>query len=217
MNPKNLIKPVLYILGGAALGGGVSYFFAHREIRKLKEEVNNFVESMNIDSIFVSDPENVVENFSDKTIFKSGGSTIEITDDHDVTINASIQKPAILELMEKVSNAAQLPAETMFSPITVVDNEPFLIGENSIDLNDDKYDSEVAYTYYEDGILTDENDDPVIDPDDILPSGWRDCFGWNCRSDDTFFAINPKLRLLIEVGRAGYKYGPVYGNENEEE
>lgn len=215
MNPKNLVKPILCILGGAALGGGVSYFFARREIKDLENRVYP-LESAVIEILEKLESDTKKEELN--TLRSDDGT--EFTNDlnrGELTINASIKKPAILELMDKVSKAAQLPAETLFSPITMVDNDPFLVAENAIDLNDDKYDSEVAYTYYEDGILTDENDDPVVDPDDILPSGWRDCFGWNCRSDDMFFAINPKLRLLIEVGKSGYEYNGVYHDDSWEE
>lgn len=198
------IKPVLYILGGAALGGSISYFLAHREIKKLEETImrleNNFVYFQMKYHPKEKTANEKIEREEVETTFPSN------------PVNKSIEKPDISELFHELVINPDMPI-----PKELLSDDPYLVAENSIDLEDDKYDSEVAYTYFADGILTDENDEIIVDPDDILPSGWRHCFGWNCRSDDTFFAINPKLRLLIEVGKADDEYNGVYHDDSWEE
>lgn len=163
----SFLKSTLYILGGAAIGGGVSYLFISRRYQKKCKEIQDLVEE--------ADP------------FNDDGLYDDLHEEVVVPVNKSIEKPDIRELVNGL-------------------DEPYLISESAIDYEDYNYDDEVAYTYYSDGILADENDEVITDAQDILPSGWLDCFGYGCSCNDKFYAVNPRLRLLMEVVRTDEPY-----------
>lgn len=176
------LKPALYILGGAALGCGGTMLWFRKNSKKIGEKIATDLYK----EILNQEPPNPIEK---KVRYA----------------NDSIKKPDIRELMYNEVSKEKEPNVTILDEINTF-NEPYLISESAIDYEDDKYDDEVAYTYYGDGILADENDEVIADANDILPSGWVDCFGYNCSSDDKFYAINPKLRLLMEVVRTDEPY-----------
>ena len=176
------LKPALYILGGAALGCIASSIWFKRNTKKIGEKV---AEDLYKEIIGREPPEPIKKKVR--------------------YANESIKKPDIRELMYEGISKEKEPEVTIWDETNTLE-EPYLISESAIDYEGGNYDDEVAYTYYSDGILADENDEVIMDAYDILPSGWVDCFGYNCSSDDKFYAINPKLRLLMEVVRTDEPY-----------
>ena len=176
------LKPALYILGGAALGCIASGIWFKKNTKKIGERV---AEDLYKEIIGREPPEPIKKKVR--------------------YANESIKKPDIRELMYEGISKEKEPEVTIWDE-TNVHNDPYFVDEEALNYIEDNYDDEVAYTYYGDGILADENDEVIVNPDDILPSGWVDCFGYNCSSDDKFYAVNPKLRLLMEVVRTDEPY-----------
>ena len=67
----------------------------------------------------------------------------------------------------------------------------------------DEYDR-ISLIYYEDGILTDDLNDPIDDIEDVVGIGFDTHFGEY--EDDTVYVINDKFKTYYEVLRDYSRY-----------
>lgn len=84
-------------------------------------------------------------------------------------------------------------------------NEPHIISPDEFGELDD-YET-ISFTYYSDGVLTDENDAVIENADDILGAGALDHFGEY--EDDSVFVRNDKLKTYYEILSDRRKYSDV--------
>lgn len=91
---------------------------------------------------------------------------------------------------------------------TVTDNEVYVISPNEFGNGEYDYDL-VTLTYYSDGVLTDDADDPILEEDleDFVTKDFADHFGEY--EDDSVYIRNERLKIDYEILRDLRNYSDV--------
>lgn len=84
-------------------------------------------------------------------------------------------------------------------------NRPYVISPDEFG-EDSAYET-ISLTYFADGVLTDDNNEPVEDVDDIVGSDFADHFGEY--EDDSVFIRNDRLEADYEILKDRRKYADV--------
>lgn len=90
---------------------------------------------------------------------------------------------------------------------TSMRNTPYIISPDDYG-NEDGYDCE-SLTYYADGILTDDWDNPIENVDEIVGSESLKHFGENKDDEDTVYVRNDTLKRDYEILRDVCKYSDI--------
>lgn len=183
---------------GAAIGSAVAWLYAKKyyeriandEIESMKEWVARRVEEQD-------------EKTSDTNVTKRDANTI-------------IEKPDLMEYAAKVKDLGYYDYSKKNEPMNEEKEEVELDLDDHIYVikpeafgEEDGYE-EVSLTYYSDGVLTDEQDNPIEDVESMVRADFADYFG--VYEDDSVFVRNELLRTDFEILADQRKYSDLAKN-----
>ena len=90
------------------------------------------------------------------------------------------------------------------TPAMPPETKPYIIPPDDFGFED--YET-ITLTYYKDGVLTDEDDEPVENPDDIVGSDYSSHFGEY--DPDAVYVRNEKMKCDYEILRSERRYGEI--------
>lgn len=187
---KNALSNLIVFAVGAAIGSAVTWKFVKTKYEKIADD----------------EIENMREYFKDR-YEEDSHSEPASDDEEDDEIEAGYtkDKPDIREYYENVVKDAGYTDYTnkkadsgVVEPDSYREEEdmqkPYVIPPD--EFGDCDYDT-ISLTYYADGVLTDELDEPVEDVDDVVGYESLDHFGeWE---DDSVFVRNDRLEADYEI------------------
>lgn len=182
---SNNLKIIFAFALGAAAGSAVAWKFLKKKYEDIAQE--------EIDS--------VKEVYSKKSNHENSAETFDIHTAENVDeYNAMLD-----ELKYSNDDKEKGGSETMNDILPEV-IPPDEFGE------DDNYDC-IGLTYYADGILTDDGDDPITDIDDTVGPEALDSFGeWE---DDAVYVKNTERKCYYEILRDNSNYSDLHGEDEE--
>lgn len=184
---------------GAAIGSAVAWIYAKKyyeriandEIESMKEWVARRVEEQD-------------EKTSDTNVTKRDSNPI-------------IEKPDLMEYAAKVKDLGYYDYSKKNEPANEEKEEVELDLDDRIYVikpeafgEEDGYE-EVSLTYYSDGVLTDEQDNPIEDVESMVRADFADYFG--VYEDDSVFVRNELLRTDFEILADQRKYSDLAKND----
>lgn len=185
---------------GAAIGSAVAWLYAKKyyeriandEIESMKEWVARRVEEQD-------------EKTSDTNVTKQNANTI-------------IEKPDLMEYAAKVKDLGYYDYSKKNEPTNEEKEEVELDLDDRIYVikpeafgEEDGYE-EVSLTYYSDGVLTDEQDNPIEDVESMVRADFASYFG--VYEDDSVFIRNELLRTDFEILADQRKYSDLAKNNH---
>lgn len=182
---NNTIKYAFIFAAGAAVGAASVWQFLKKKYEQIAQE--------EIDSV--------------KSVYATRYSSPEPIDDHTeavdisklATTSAYCEKPDLREY-------ASIITGNSYSEKTPTASRPYVITPDEFGELDD-YDN-VSLTYYADGVLTDEYDEPMEDVDDVVGNDFASHFGEY--EDDSVFIRNDRLRIDYEILRDERRYSDAF-------
>ena len=183
---------------GAAIGSAVAWMYAKKYYERI---ANDEIESMK---------EWVARRVKEQD---------EKTSDTNVTkrdVNLIIEKPDLMEYAAKVKDLKYYDYSKKNEPTNEEKEEVELDLDDRIYVikpeafgEEDGYE-EVSLTYYSDGVLTDEQDNPIEDVESMVRADFADYFG--VYEDDSVFVRNELLRTDFEILADQRKYSDLAKN-----
>ena len=220
------MNQTLKIALGATLGGAVGYFAASvvvEYMRMVEEAKNNpydLGEELNGD-----EEEDEEESRYDQ--FKNNQRPIEMSKQHktikvkrtDYTAYFDPEvKPALKALAAKYNDGVVEPEAEAEEEVVEVDDTPEVIdiGDDSpitiigmSDFANSQYEYEqVTLTYYTDDIVTDEQDNPINEPEKFLGDEALVSFGLNDTDENVVYVRNHDTKTEYEIIHARCSYSP---------
>lgn len=210
------MNPNIKMLIGAAVGGAIGYFVANVviEVIYLREQTDTPEELDEIDDGYGGVTE---DEFSDKETFKrpTKMSTKEknytkhfISDDRP-ELRALVQKYQTGDVSEErvedatmvngtmdISDEFEMPEEDPDMP-----TDPSIITMQEFAANSDDF-STVTLHYFEDDVVTDEKNNPIVKPETLIGDEALFEFG----EDDSVYVRNEAKKCLYEVIRMNKDY-----------
>ena len=102
--------------------------------------------------------------------------------------------------------------------IKSVSDTPYVIKPEVFGENEDY--PEISYYFFSDGVVTDENFEPVTNLDEMIGEDSLECFGMYEDDPDTVYVCNDRLRCYIEILKDQRSYAqdikPTMPRHNEE-
>ena len=176
---NNILSKVFIFVAGAAIGSVTTWkLLEKRNEQIIQQEVDEFKE-------YWSNKESVTTSghaTTDDTESESNDSVTYTNNDKD-------------EYEEKVSELGYTKEEKGGSEKMSYYDKPYVIRPDEFGELDD-YET-ISLTYYADKVLTDENDEPIDDVDDIVGLDSLETFGEY--EDDSVFVRNDRMRVDYEI------------------
>lgn len=172
-------KSALIFIGGVFVGAVVTYFsLKDKFAAEAQEEIDSVKEAFSVSA-------------------KEEKSEEEIaTESETKETKVTKEKPNITQFVDygkmsknyETTSEAEVPLKTFMADVIHPDEFGF----------DDSFD-QVTYTYYADGVLTDEHDHviPQSEYEDSIGYDWKDAFGEF--EDDAVFLRNDALKMEYEI------------------
>lgn len=192
------------LLIGGLIGAGVGYFVGGVviEVIYLREQTDTPEERDQMDDGYGGPNEDEFETF-----VRPGKKEMSDQTDYTKKFKASDSRPDIDALIEKYSpEIAELPAE-----------EDFTIEEEEDDTDPkvitlEEYASAEGYSantlhYYENDVVTDEEDNPVNKPEQFLGTDWVTSWGESDpNNEDVVYVRNDEKHSVYEIVRTNEPY-----------
>ena len=177
---NNILSKVFIFVAGAAIGSVATWkLLEKRNEQIIQQEVDEFKE-------YWSNKESVTTSgyiTTDDAESESSDSVTYTNHDKD-------------EYEEKVSELGYTKEEKKGgSEKMIYDTQPYVISPDEFGELDD-YDT-ISLTYYADKVLTDENDEPIDDVDDIVGLDSLETLGEY--EDDSVFVRNDRMKADYEI------------------
>lgn len=169
---NNILSKVFIFVAGAAIGSVATW--------KLLEKRNEQIIQQEVDEF--------KEYWSQKNQQGESIRNPESTEQEDCDVSKD-------EYEEKVSDLGYTKEEKGGSEKMTYDTQPYVIRPDEFGELDD-YET-ISLTYYADKVLTDENDEPIDDVDDIVGLDSLETFGEY--EDDSVFVRNDRMRVDYEI------------------
>lgn len=163
---------------GAILGGAASVYFLRSRIQA---EADAQIESVK---------QTFMEHWSEKPADVSSKEPKE--PDPHMDLKKDIRTVKNFNTYEHLARNYGKP-ETIQTDI----KSPEVISPNEFGDNEEY--PEISYYFFSDGVVTDENFEPIEDPDSIIGTDSLECFGMNKDDPDSVYIRNDRLRCYIEI------------------
>lgn len=181
-------KIIFSFIAGAALSAAVSWrYFKTKYERIAQEEIDSIREYYRTTRGEIDEMHEHVDDNVAKAIAQGASKKKIVTEYADILARESYVEPSVTESMKK-------EAETMSVPYVIAPEE---FGER------DNYET-ISLTYYADGVLTDDFDEPIEDVEAIVGEESLTHFGEY--EDDSVFVRNDKLKTDYEILADSRKY-----------
>lgn len=188
----NIAKGSIIFVLGAGVGAAVTWFYTKKKYEKIAQE--------EIDSV-------------KETFAKIKQS--DISAEKVAKAQATEEKPAIMQYANEIVKNRYTTNEEREEDDTVdaTPNRPYVISPDEFGTKDD-YDV-ITYTYYADGTLADECNDPVEDIEDTV--GFESLGHFGEYEDDSVFVRNDMKKCDYEILLDERSYAVSQGLESSEE
>lgn len=178
---------VLIFLGGVAVGAAAGIFATKKHYEQIANE----------------EIESVKEVFSKRN---------EETEEKDISIKN--EKPALNDYMDRLKEAGYKNYSTSADE-TKIQKEPDFSTKDIYTINDAEFGEEdgyeqLTYTYYNDNILCDENDEPLSQNDILRTVGYDALENFDYEENDAVYVRNDILKTDYEILRDAREYKNVY-------
>lgn len=193
---------------GVVVGAGVTWKYTTDKYEKQRQEDMNSLRRIIVEN-HLEDDEEIEEKLEEEVVEDTHVDTIVTPLKPDIMEYAAmLQKSGYIDYTNVSVNGDEEPIEDDLAqidiPVTV--DRPYVITPEDYGEFDD-YET-ISLTYYgEDGILTDENDEIVDDPDYII--GLESLASFGEYEDDSVFVRNDTLKCDYEVLWDNRKYADV--------
>lgn len=174
------------------LGLGIGSFITYKYVKDIYENIAQ----EEIDS--------VKEAYAEKVKALNNDISIE---EKKKKANDAKNKPDISEYVAKIKENGY----TNYSNISQEEDEvkrPYIISPEEYG-DDEEYET-LSFTYYSDGVLTDENDEVITHPESLVGSDYESHFGEY--EDDSVFVRNEDRKVDVEILMDYRTYQEVLGN-----
>ena len=210
-------RAIGFFSGGLTLGFAIGFLFGYRFNReKIKAEA--FAES-------AAEVEKIREHYQQKSVAAQPKPTVEeIIEERGYSVQAEpempvrpLKPPVVVAPARSIHPKSKMDGwDYDFELSQRVTGKPYVIHED--ERGEEPGYNSVAYTYYElDGVLTDEDDEPVPHGAEIV--GLDNLkFGHGAGDEDVVFVRNERLEIEMEIERRRESYErEVLGLEQEPE
>ena len=191
---NNIASKILIFAVGATIGSLVTWKLTKKKYEQLaQDEINAMREYYLKKKEELNERENQIEEQEEET-------RQTFTKD----------KPAILEYAKRISGLGYdrgLPVETEMRGEPITMDRPHVITPESFDTIYG-YDT-VTLTYYADGVLADDDDNIIEDPDILVGDDFADHYGEY--EEDTVFVRNDEFKTDYEICRDHRNFSDVVG------
>jgi hypothetical protein len=192
----NKLAVIFAFVAGAAVGTAASWKFFETKYKKIAdEEIESVKETFN------------TKKYEWKDEFNTVLAEKESEEDENTEEPRTNEKPDIREYAAKLSKEgytnyrninAEKETKEDVKPMT---KEPYVISPD--EFGENEYETR-SLTYYEDGILTDEDDNPIEDVEGMIGSEALDSFGEY--EDDAVHVRDDDLKIDYEILRDAGRY-----------
>lgn len=178
---KGILSNILIFAAGAAIGSVVTW-------KLLETKYNNLIQE-EVDSV----KEELAKYYGHTSVKKEEGPEGE--PDSDMSLD---------EYAEKVLENSYGPVHVDYAKVLQKDTEvsdemekPYVITSEAFG---ELYDYEViTLNHYADCVLTDDQDEIIDNPEEIVGDDYIECFGTNEDDPDTVYVRNDRLRCDYEI------------------
>lgn len=201
MSMNSKLTGFLMFAVGAAIGSVVTWKFVKTKYERIANE-----EIKSVKEVY-SKKESIVNN--DKSV-KVVYSKKEATVNNDKPVDAKTSIYEMKEYLETIKNNGYYKEEQEYEEgESDMNDSPYVISPDEYGNLDDH--TCVNLSYYADGVLADDWDTVIIDPDEQVGPNIADHFGEY--EDDTVFVRNEKLKVDYEICRDLRTFAEVIGDE----
>lgn len=193
----NVLSKVFIFAAGAALGSAVTWKFVETKYKKIADE-----EIASVKEVFGRGHREEVNPVDDAADISEEGK-----DEDKEKYEPSEEE--LDELKEKISTNGYTNYSTKKEKEEDDMSEPYVISPDEFSENNE-YETE-SLTYYSDGVLTDEYDNPIEDIERLVGSDALTHFGEY--EDDSVFVRNDDLKTDFEILKDYARYYDKYPEE----
>lgn len=176
---KGILSKTILFATGAAIGSFVTWKVLESRYRKLVQEE--------------------VDSVKEELSKYYGVPTVKKEEETEAESDMSLE-----EYADMVLENSYAPAHVDYSKVLEKDTEvsdemekPYVITSEAFG---ELYDYEtITLNHYADGVLTDDQDEIIDNPEDIVGDDYIECFGTNEDEPDTVYVRNDKLRCDYEI------------------
>lgn len=195
---KLTLSNAMFFAAGAAVGATVAWKILETKFNQMIDEiVHDEVESVKESLGRLYGDEDTKEENTDKIIANEKPDIREFMKEYNSKVNN-------LGYSSYSKDSTQLTDED----VIVVMERPYVVSPSEFGELD--YDT-ISLTYYSDGVLTDDLDNPIEDVDDTVGIDFAEHFGEY--EDDSVFIRNDRLRSDFEILRDLRNYSDVVNND----
>ena len=187
---------IFTFIAGAALGSGATWYFMKKQCdQRIQEEVDSVKAVFTVPKVSVyegpndSDEEKKMEE--KHSAIEDKPDVVEYARKLSQSGYTNYSKPDISEEEDEEEEILPPPADVNDDP----QDKPYVISPDEFGEFDDY--TAIGLTFYADHILTDENDDPIEDVDDVIGVESLNHFGEY--EDDSLHVRNDRLKCDYEI------------------
>lgn len=200
-------------VGAAVVGAGIGFFVGYKLLERRLEEA--FDERLNEETAKMREfysavkkpyatPEEAVKDLIPE-------APVENEDPRQSNLKTAYHKIVQKEYTEAQADEAEAAAaveetHSVFDNIPRDSSKPYVIAEDDFMGNDTGFDQSTLTWYSEDDVLTDERDEIIASPHDVIGKDFRAQFGVDSRDSNTVYYRNEKLGLEFHVVRSEGSY-----------
>lgn len=201
---KSTMTSIFAFAAGAAVGATVAWKLLKTHFERIAQEEIDSVKEYYSDRFSKDIDEDTVDDKPEETDTKEESAG-------DTTLNhreyaAILAKRGYTNYANMAEGKSSVGEET-YPP----DEGPYVIAPNEFGSRDD-YDT-ISLTYYSDGVLADDMDEPVTDINNVVGLESLDCFG--DYEEDCVFVRNDTLKADYEILADTRRYSDVAGSDTE--
>ena len=183
---KSILSKVFIFAVGAAIGSAVTWKFVKTKYEKIaNEEIESVKEIYGAKRVEKTEPDSADTETNSTGLNNALNRAID-------TITAS-DLGALTDITERYSYTA--PTTNKKEDKTMFEDMPYVIPPDEFGELDDY--NTISLTYYADGVLTDEDDEPIDDFEEIIGEDSLSHFGEY--EEDSVFVRNDSLRTDYEI------------------
>lgn len=168
---------------GATIGSAATWYYMKKRYSQLAEEaIEEIKEEFRKEIKNLKESRGVVAN-----------KNVKESSNNDINDDANCEKTNYSQYSDNVKKESDDDYEE--EEEEMIDDLPYVIPPDEFGLYQDY--EQISLTYYADGVLTDENDIEVENPDELVGDDFADHFGEY--EDDSVFVRNDKTRCEYEI------------------
>lgn len=195
------MKNIIFLLLGAAGGSAITYFVMDSKLKTKYEELyeKDIQSSKEFYEHKVAELNERLKDIAEKNVAEKGSNVIEYAKEHETYIPEEDEEDDDSDYYEEVYNDI---AETYSGRSA---EEPYVISPDEYGENHDY--EQIELVYYSDGVLADDENDRIRNPEELIGENTLDSFGEY--EDDAVYVRNEKFRCEYAILRDYRPYSEI--------